>query len=49
VYNFLTNDATREAATLRSTSSTGCAVLNPMPVHPSWKLVTDFLDRYLRP
>ena len=30
---FLTNDAIREAATMRSTSAAGCAVTNPSPVH----------------
>ncbi len=45
---FLTNDALREAATIRSTSSAGCAVSNPMPFTPTWKTVIEFLDKYLR-
>ena len=46
---FLTNDALREAATMRSTSASGCAVVNPMPYTPTWKTVIDFLDKYLKP
>jgi len=45
---FLTDDALREAATIRSTSSAGCTVSNPMPYTPTWKTVVDFLDRYLK-
>jgi acetyl esterase/lipase len=45
---FLTNDALREAATMRSTSSAGCQVVNPTPYTPSWKTVTDFLDKYMK-
>ncbi len=45
---FLTSDALREAATMRSTSSDGCAVRNPVPYTPTWKTVTDFLDKYLK-
>ncbi len=45
---FLTNDAVREAATMRSTSAAGCAVSNPLPFTPVWKTVTDFLDTHLR-
>ncbi len=45
---FLANDATREAATMRSTSSTGCTVINPTPYTPSWKTIIEFLDRYLK-
>jgi acetyl esterase/lipase len=45
---FLTNDALREAATMRSTSSAGCTVTNPTPYTPTWKTVTDFLDRYMK-
>ena len=45
---FLTNDALREAATMRSTSSTGCTVTNPVPYTPTWKTVTDFLDKYMK-
>ena len=46
---FVTNDALREAATMRSTSASGCAVVNPMPYTPTWKTVIDFLDKYLMP
>ena len=45
---FLTNDSLREAATMRSTSSAGCAVTNPVPYTPTWKTVTDFLDKYMK-
>jgi acetyl esterase/lipase len=45
---FLTDDATREAATIRSTSAAGCAVVNPTPFTPSWKTVIEFLDKHLR-
>lgn len=46
---FLSNDALREAATMRSTSSAGCAVTNPTPFTPTWKTLTDFLDKHLKP
>jgi acetyl esterase/lipase len=49
VNGFLTSDNIREAATLRSTAAAGCAVVNPQPYTPSWKTVTDFLDRHLKP
>jgi len=45
---FLTSDSLREAATIRSTSAADCAVVNPTPYTPSWKTVTDFLDKYLK-
>ena len=45
---FLTNDALREAATMRSTAAEGCVVTNPTPYTPSWKTVLDFLGRNLR-
>jgi len=45
---FLTNDSLREAATMRSTSSAGCAVTNPTPFTPTWKTVIDFLDKYMK-
>lgn len=45
---FLTDDAIREAATLRSTASDGCAVTNPTPFTPSWATVIDFLRRHLK-
>jgi acetyl esterase/lipase len=45
---FLTNDSLREAATMRSTSSSGCAVTNPTPFTPTWKTVIDFLDKYMK-
>ena len=48
VAGFLTDDALREAATMRSTSATGCTVTNPVPYRPTWKTVTDFFDQYLR-
>jgi dipeptidyl aminopeptidase/acylaminoacyl peptidase len=45
---FLTDDALRAGATIRSTSSAGCAVSNPTPYTPTWKTVTDFLDKYMK-
>ena len=48
VAGFLTDDALREAATMRSTSADGCTVTNPVPYQPTWKTVTDFFDKYLR-
>jgi acetyl esterase/lipase len=46
--SFLTDDALREAATMRSTSSAGCTVTNPTPYTPTWKTVVDFLDESLK-
>lgn len=45
---FLTNDALREGATMRSTSAAGCTVTNPTPYTPTWKTVIDFLDKYMK-
>ncbi len=45
---FLTDDALREAATIRSTSAAGCTVSNPVPYTPTWKTVIDFLDKYMK-
>ncbi len=45
---FLTDDALREAATIRSTSAAGCVVANPTPYAPSWETISDFLDKYLK-
>jgi len=45
---FLTDDSTREAATMRSTTAAGCAVTNPTPQVPTWKTVIDFLDKHMR-
>jgi hypothetical protein len=45
---FLTNDSLREAATRRSTVSTGCVVTDPAPYTPTWKTVIEFLDRHLK-
>jgi acetyl esterase/lipase len=45
---FLTNDGLRQAATMRSTTATGCAVTNPAPYTPGWKTVIDFLDKYMK-
>ncbi len=45
---FLTNEALREAATVRSTSASGCTVSNPTPYTPSWKTVIDFLDKHMK-
>mgnify|MGYP005837408285 CR=1 FL=1 len=45
---FLSDDSLREAATIRSTSSAGCTVVNPTPYTPDWKTVIGFLDRYMK-
>jgi len=45
---FLTDASLREAATIRSTTAAGCSVANPTPSTPTWKTVTDFLDKYLK-
>jgi acetyl esterase/lipase len=45
---FLTDDAVREGATLRSTSAGTCKVTEATAVTPSWKTVIDFLDRNLK-
>jgi acetyl esterase/lipase len=45
---FLSTDALREAATIRSTAAAGCTVSHPAPYTPTWKTVTEFLDRHLR-
>jgi len=45
---FLTDDAIREAATVRSTSAAGCTVTNPTPSTPSWKTVIEFLDKHMK-
>jgi acetyl esterase/lipase len=45
---FLTNDAVREAATMRSTSSVGCAITNPAPFTPTWPSVIEFIDKYVK-
>jgi acetyl esterase/lipase len=45
---FLTNDALREAATMRSTSAVGCTVVNPTPYTPTWKTVIDFLSKHMK-
>jgi acetyl esterase/lipase len=46
---FLTDDAVREAATIRTTSAAGCAVTAPTPFTPTWQTVIDFLDRHVKP
>ena len=45
---FLTNDALRQAATMRSTSATGCMVTNPVPYTPTWKTIIYFLDARMK-
>ncbi len=45
---FLTDDALRQAATIRSTSSAGCTVVNPTPYKPTWQTVIEFLDKYMK-
>ena len=46
--SFLTSDVFREGATIRSTSASGCRVINPTPFKPTWGTIIDFLNRYLR-
>jgi len=45
---FLTDDALREAATMRSTSTAGCSVTNPTPYTPTWQTVIEFLDKHMK-
>jgi acetyl esterase/lipase len=45
---FMTNDALREGATMRSTSASGCTVTNPAPYTPTWQSAIQFLDTYLK-
>jgi acetyl esterase/lipase len=45
---FLTDDALREAATMRSTAAAGCAVTNPVPHTPTRQTIIEFLDKYLK-
>lgn len=45
---FLTDDAIREAATIRTTRASGCAVTTPTPFTPTWKTVIGFLDAHLK-
>lgn len=45
---FLTDDAVREGATLRSTSAGTCKATEAIAVTPSWKTVVDFLGRSLK-
>ena len=45
---FFTDDAIRSAATMRSTSAVGCAVTNPTPVTPTWKMAIEFLDKAMK-
>lgn len=42
--SFLTDDAVREGATVRSTAA-DCTVVNPTLITPTWKTVIDFLDK----
>jgi acetyl esterase/lipase len=45
---FLSNDAVRAGATIRSTAASGCAVENPRPFTPTWDTVVEFLRRSLQ-
>jgi acetyl esterase/lipase len=45
---FLSDDAVRSGATIRSTASAGCAVENPKPYTPTWATVVEFLRKNLR-
>lgn len=42
---FLTDDDTRTAATIRSTSSDACSIENPKPYTPTWSTIIEFLRR----
>ena len=44
---FLTSDAWREAATIRSTAR-DCSVKNPTPYRPTWSTVIEFLGAHLK-
>lgn len=46
---FLTDDAWRDGATMRSTSADCGTVVNPHPATPTWRTVLDFLDRHVKP
>jgi acetyl esterase/lipase len=45
---FLTDDAVREAATIRTTSAGNCAVTTPTPFTPTWQTVIEFLDKHVK-
>jgi acetyl esterase/lipase len=45
---FLTDDAVREAATIRTTRAADCAVTPPTPSTPTWQTVIDFLETHLK-
>jgi acetyl esterase/lipase len=45
---FLTSDAIREGATIRSTSAAGCKVTNARPFTPTWGTVIEFFARHLK-
>jgi acetyl esterase/lipase len=45
---FLTDDAVREAATVRTTAAATCAITTPKPFTPTWQTVIDFLDTYVK-
>ncbi len=47
-FGFLTNDAVRAGATMRSTTADGCVVTNPTLVTPTWPMVVDFLNAALK-
>jgi len=44
---FLTSNALREGATIRSVSTADCKATNAAPFTPTWKTVIDFLNRHL--
>lgn len=46
-FRFFTDDSLRQAATMRSTAP-DCSVTNPMPYTPTWRTVTDFLDKHMK-
>ena len=45
---FMTDDAIRASATMRSTSAAGCEVTNPVPFTPTWKTAIEFLDKAMK-
>jgi acetyl esterase/lipase len=45
---FVSNDAIRAGATIRSTTAEGCAVENPKPYTPTWETIVAFLRENLQ-
>jgi len=47
-WGLLEDDAVRAGATVRSTKADGCAIENPKPITPDWRMVIEFLNENLR-